>query len=162
MDLAIFGAGCFWGVEAAFQRLPGVKNTTVGYMGGSIKNPTYEQVCTNKTGHAEVVQIEYDPTIISYEQLLDVFWQIHDPTQRDRQGLDIGRQYRSVIFYLTTNQKKTAEESKKRMQRSGQLNKQIATELCPASLFFIAEQYHQHYFQKQGIISCHTKKNGMR
>ncbi len=155
MEQAIFGAGCFWGVEAAFRNLPGVKNTTVGYMGGNSKNPTYEQVCTNRTGHAEVVQIDYDPTIITYEQLLDVFWQIHDPTQRNRQGPDVGSQYRSVIFYNTPHQKRLAEESKKKIQRLRHLNEDVATELCPASTFYIAEQYHQHYFQKQGISNCH-------
>lgn len=111
MDVATFGAGCFWGVEAAFQKIKGMKKTTVGYMGGTLKNPTYEQVCTNTTGHAEVIQIQYSPEEISYEQLLDVFWELHDPTQLNRQGPDVGTQYRSVIFYRTKEQKKLAEET---------------------------------------------------
>ena len=152
MEKATFGAGCFWGVEAKFQELIGVINTTVGYMGGNLKNPTYEQVCTDKTGHAEVIRIEYDEEKVSYEKLLDVFWQIHDPTQINRQGPDIGKQYRSVIFYHNELQKKIAEESKNQIQKK--LNKPIATEITAVKEFYPAEEYHQKYLQKQKKASC--------
>ena len=155
MEHATFAAGCFWGVEAAFQKIPGVKRTTVGYMGGTTKDPTYEQVCTNRTGHAEVVHIEFDPSVVTYEKLLDVFWQIHDPTQRNRQGPDIGTQYRSAIFYETPMQKKLAEESKKHLEKSRGLEGRIATEIVAASAFYPAEEYHQKYFQKKGLAGCH-------
>jgi peptide-methionine (S)-S-oxide reductase len=153
MQQATFGAGCFWGVEAAFQKITGVITIKVGYMGGHIKNPTYEDVCTDKTGHAEVVQISYDPKIISYEQLLDIFWDIHDPTQLNRQGPDRGTQYRSVIFYHDEQQKKIAEQSKQEQQASGNFNKNIVTEIVPAQDFYPAEEYHQKYFEKQGRFS---------
>ena len=152
MEKATFGAGCFWGVEATFQKLKGVKKTTVGYMGGKIKNPTYEQVCTDKTGHAEVMQIIYDPEQISYEKLLEIFWEIHDPTQLNRQGPDIGTQYRSVIFYHNKEQKKLAEESKNKHQKK--YNKRIVTEIIPRAEFYPAEEYHQKYLEKQGLGSC--------
>jgi peptide-methionine (S)-S-oxide reductase len=155
MEKATFGAGCFWGVEAAFQKIKGVKTTTVGYMGGTLKNPTYEDVCTHTTGHAEVVHIVYDPTIISYEELLMKFWDIHDPTQHNRQGPDIGIQYRSVIFYHTLQQKTTAERLKKQLQESGKYPKPIVTEITQAQTFYPAEEYHQNYFVKHGYISCH-------
>lgn len=152
MQNATFGAGCFWGVEATFQKIKGVKETTVGYMGGHINNPTYEQVCTDKTGHAEVIQILFDPEEISYERLLEIFWEIHNPTQLNRQGPDIGTQYRSVIFYHNEEQKKLAENSKNKLQN--RYNKKIVTEIKPAKEFFPAEEYHQKYLEKQGSSSC--------
>jgi len=152
MEKATFGAGCFWGVEAAFQKINGVTKTTVGYMGGDLKNPTYEQVCTDKTGHAEVIQIIYDSNQISYEKLLETFWEIHDPTQLNRQGPDVGKQYRSVIFYHNNKQKMIAEESKKQIQKK--YSKEIVTEISPAREFYPAEEYHQKYLQKQGRTSC--------
>jgi len=148
MEKATFGAGCFWGVEAAFQKMKGVTKTTVGYMGGKLKNPTYEQVCTDKTGHAEVIQIEFDNQQVSYKQLLDVFWKIHDPTQLNRQGPDIGRQYRSVIFYHNKKQKELAEKLKNEIQR--EYNAGIVTEIKPVMEFYPAEEYHQKYLEKQG------------
>jgi len=154
MEHATFAAGCFWGVEAAFQKIHGVKNTTVGYMGGTTRNPTYEQVCTDRTGHAEVVHIEFDPTIISYERILEIFWQIHDPTQKNRQGPDVGTQYRSAIFYETPNQKRLAEESKRKQEQLRGRSNEIATEITPASVFYPAEEYHQRYFEKKGITGC--------
>ena len=148
MELATFGAGCFWGVEAKFQKVKGVINTTVGYMGGRLKNPTYEQVCTDKTGHAEVVQITFDKEEISYEKLLEIFWSLHDPTQLNRQGPDIGKQYRSVIFYYNETQKKIAEIQKKQIQKK--YNRKIVTEITHVSKFYPAEEYHQNYLKKQG------------
>ena len=149
--LATFGAGCFWHVEATFRQVPGVVDTTVGYMGGSVPNPTYEQVCTGETGHAEVVQVEYDPEQVSYEELLDVFWKCHDPTQRNRQGPDVGTQYRSVIFYHTEEQRMLAEASRRRLEESGLYPRPIVTEIVPAREFYRAEEYHQRYFEKHGI-----------
>ena len=154
LETATFGAGCFWGIEAAFRKIKGVKSTAVGYMGGNLKNPTYEDVCTNKTGHAEVVQIEFDPSIVSYKNLLDEFWNVHDPTQLNKQGLDIGSQYRSVIFYHNPQQKKIAEEVKKRINESERYKKPIVTEISHAKEFYRAEEYHQQYFEKKGISSC--------
>jgi len=153
MEQATFGAGCFWGVQAAFDTLPGVKTTTVGYMGGTMKNPTYKKVCTDKTGHAEVIQMHYDPEQISYEQLLDAFWNLHDPTQQNRQGPDIGSQYRSAIFYHTEQQQKIATESKTTQQQN--YTHPIVTEISQATDFYPAEDYHQHYLEKQGKSSCH-------
>lgn len=155
MEKATFGAGCFWGVEAAFSEVNGVERTTVGYMGGTTDNPTYEDVCTNKTGHAEVVQLEYDPSSICYQELLNVFWNIHDPTTPNRQGPDIGTQYRSVIFYHTPEQQAVAVASKEALQSSGRYDRTIVTEIVPASTFWPAEEYHQNYFKKHGIGSCH-------
>ena len=152
--LATFGAGCFWGVEENFRKVPGVIDTAVGYMGGSVKNPTYEQVCSHTTGHAEVVQVEYDPGKVSYEQLLDAFWDMHDPTQVDRQGPDTGRQYRSVIFYHTAEQNKSALRSKENLQKSGKLKAKIATAIEPAAEFWRAEEYHQRYIEKRGGGGC--------
>jgi len=152
MEKATFGAGCFWGVEEKFRKIKGVVKTTVGYMGGELKNPTYVQVCTDKTGHAEVIQIIYDKEQISYEKLLEIFWEIHDPTQLNRQGPDIGTQYRSVIFYHNELQKKFAEEVKKQIQTK--YIKKILTEITPAKEFYPAEEYHQKYLQKQGKASC--------
>ena len=148
MEIATFGAGCFWGVEAAFQKIKGVIKTTVGYMGGTKNNPTYEDVCTDETGHAEVVQIHFDIKIVTYEELLDVFWKIHDPTQLNRQGLDMGTQYRSVIFYYNEKQKKAAENSKNKQEKSGKFKKSIVTEIKPAKEFYKAEEYHQNFLKK--------------
>ena len=148
MERATFGAGCFWGVEAAFKKLRGVVSTTVGYMGGNLKNPTYEKVCTDKTGHAEVVQIDFNPDIIDYNDLLEFFWNIHDPTQLNRQGPDIGAQYRSVIFYHNEKQKKIAENSKKNLEKSDKYKHPIVTEITSAKQFHKAEEYHQDYLAK--------------
>lgn len=148
---ATFGAGCFWGVEAAFRRVPGVVDTAAGYMGGTVKNPTYEQVCTGETGHAEVVQVTYDPARVSYEKLLGVFWSIHDPTQLNRQGPDIGANYRSVIFYHDLEQAKAARNAKEDLAATGRFGfGKIVTIIQPAAPFYPAEEYHQHYFEKQG------------
>ncbi len=156
MNQATFGAGCFWGVEAAFRAVPGVTATSVGYAGGHLANPTYEDVCTDQTGHAEVVQVEYDPAKVSYERLLEVFWSAHDPTQLDRQGPDVGAQYRSVIFYHDDEQKAEAEESKARFQSLGRFRRPIVTQIVPATPFFRAEEYHQQYLKKRGAESCST------
>ena len=154
MDKATFGAGCFWGVEAAFRQVKGVGSTTVGYAGGTLKNPTYKDVCTDKTRHAEVVQVEYDPSQVSYEDLLNVFWRIHDPTQLNRQGPDVGAQYRSLIFFHTPQQEAAAQASKERLQKSGAFKKPIATEILPAPVFYRAEDYHQQYLEKRGMAHC--------
>ena len=154
MEKATFGAGCFWSVEAAFQNIKGVISTTVGYMGGTFDNPKYIDVCTGNTGHAEVVEIAYDTSIVSYDEILEIFWKIHDPTQLNRQGVDIGNQYRSVIFYYTENQKKIAEKSKENKQKIIKNNKKIVTEILPAKKFYPAEEYHQKYIEKQGLKSC--------
>ena len=154
MEKAIFAAGCFWGVEAAFRQVNGVKSTQVGYTGGSVKNPSYELVCAGRTGHAEAVEVTYDPSEVSYQQLLDVFWENHDPTTLNRQGPDIGAQYRSGIFFLTPEQEQTARASKEELQRSGKFRREIVTEITPASEFYRAEEYHQQYFEKRGISHC--------
>ena len=152
MELATFGAGCFWGVESIFQKIKGVVKTTVGYMGGNTKNPTYEQVCTDKTGHIEVIQITYDSEQINYENLLEKFWEIHDPTQLNRQGPDIGTQYKSIIFYHNEMQKRLSELSKNNQQKN--YNKKIVTDIKPALDFYPAEEYHQKYYEKHGLSSC--------
>ncbi|MDX1487621.1 MAG: peptide-methionine (S)-S-oxide reductase MsrA [Acidiferrobacterales bacterium] len=152
MAKATFGAGCFWGVEAEFRRLEGITATAVGYSGGQTSDPTYKEVCTDRTGHAEAVQVEYDPARISYEQLLDVFWNCHDPTQRNRQGPDIGSQYRSVIFYHDDEQKAAALKSKEK--ESGRYRKPIVTEIVPAGQFYRAEEDHQQYLEKRGLTAC--------
>jgi peptide-methionine (S)-S-oxide reductase len=152
MALATFGAGCFWHVEEAFRVVKGVTKTTVGYMGGVMKDPTYEQVCTDKTGHAEVVQVEYDLEVVSYEHLLEVFWSIHDPTQKDRQGPDVGTQYRSVIFYHDDEQRKAAENSL--MEEQKKRKQPIATRIEKAQTFYPAEEYHQKYLMKRGKKTC--------
>lgn len=149
---ATFGAGCFWCIEPAFQKLNGVLSTTVGYAGGSFENPTYEDVCTGQTGHAEVVQVDYDASKISYDELLNVFWNNHDPTTLNRQGPDIGEQYRSVIFFHTAEQESVAKTSKEKLQNSGKYGKKIVTEIVPASQFYKAEEYHQKYYAKCGLI----------
>jgi len=155
MALATFAAGCFWGVEAAFQNIDGVLQTTVGYSGGHTQNPTYKQVCNGDTGHAESLTLEYDPTRVSYEQLLDIFWQIHNPTQLNRQGPDIGSQYRSIIFYHTQEQEQQALASKEALGKTGKYKNSIVTEIIPAQPFYNAEDYHQRYYEKHGISSCH-------
>ncbi len=150
MEKATFAAGCFWGVEETFRTVEGVLKTTVGYSGGTLENPTYEEVCTDRTGHAEVVLVEYDPAQVSYEQLLDVFWSAHDPTTLNRQGPDSGKQYRSAIFYHTPAQKVTAEASKERLSKSGRFKRPIVTEITAAAPFYPAEEYHQQYLLKRG------------
>ena len=154
-NLATFGAGCFWGVEVAFRRVPGVIDVTVGYSGGSVVNPTYEQVCTDTTGHAEVVQVAFDPSLVTYEDLLKVFWENHNPTQLNRQGPDVGKQYRSVIFYHTPEQKMAAESSKIALDQSGKYSLPVVTSIEPAQTFYPAEEYHQQYLSKRGADSCH-------
>ncbi len=154
MAKASFAAGCFWGVEATFRQIEGVLSTAVGYEGGRTENPTYEQVCTDTTGHAETVEVEFDPSRVSYERLLDVFWDNHDPTQLNRQGPDVGEQYRSVIFFHTPEQQAAAIASKERRAASGQYKRPIATEITPASKFYRAEEYHQQYLEKRGLAHC--------
>ena len=157
MAKAIFAAGCFWGVEATFRQLPGVISTRVGYTGGTLSNPTYQDVCTDRTGHAEAVEVEYDPSKLSYEKLLDVFWENHDPTQLNRQGPDWGTQYRSAIFFTSPEQEAAAKASKERLEKSGRYTKPIVTQIVPASTFYEAEDYHQQYLEKRGLASCHIK-----
>ena len=153
--VATFGAGCFWGVEAAYRQLPGVLSTRVGYLGGTMENPTYRDVCSGRTGHAEVVEVTYDPAQLSYDDLLTVFWENHDPTTLNRQGPDVGEQYRSAIFYHNDEQKAAAEASKAERDRSGRYRRPIVTEITPASPFYEAEDYHQQYLEKRGLASCH-------
>jgi peptide-methionine (S)-S-oxide reductase len=155
MAKAIFAAGCFWGVEEAFRQVKGVTATTVGYTGGKSKNPTYKDVCSDATGHAEAVEVEFDPKQVSYDQLLSVFWQSHDPTTLNRQGPDVGTQYRSAIFYEDAEQEAAARKSKVALEKSGLFKRPIVTEIKPASEFWRAEDYHQQYFEKRGIKSCH-------
>ncbi|MBU0648417.1 peptide-methionine (S)-S-oxide reductase MsrA [Patescibacteria group bacterium] len=152
--LATFGAGCFWGVEHKFRQVHGVVDTAVGYMGGQVDNPTYEQVCRDDTGHTEVCQVEYNHDIVSYKELLDVFWNLHNPTQVDRQGPDIGYQYRSVIYYHDENQKQIAEQSLETLANSGKFTEPIATAIQPAQTFWRAEEYHQRYVEKTGRNVC--------
>jgi len=147
---ATFGAGCFWHVDDLLSKTKGVKSTQVGYTGGQLQNPTYEEVCTDKTGHAEAVEVEYDPDEISYQELLDVFWNNHNPTTLNRQGPDMGIQYRSAIFYHNDEQKEIAEKSKQTLDKSGQFENPIVTEIVPAPSFYKAEEYHQKYFKKCG------------
>ncbi|MCZ6626720.1 MAG: peptide-methionine (S)-S-oxide reductase MsrA [SAR324 cluster bacterium] len=149
MEQAIFAAGCFWGVEEAFRPVTGVKATAVGYSGGKTVDPTYEQVCTGNSGHAEVVRVEYDPSQVTYQHLLELFWNSHDPTTLNRQGPDVGTQYRSAIFFLGAEQEALALASKEAAQRSGRFEREIMTEITPASQFYMAEDYHQLYFQKR-------------
>ncbi len=150
----MFGAGCFWGVETTFRNIKGVTNATVGYAGGRTENPTYEDVCTDETGHAEVVEVEYDPTKVGYGQLLETFWANHDPTTLNRQGPDVGGQYRSVIFYYTPEQKAAAEQSKAQHDKSGRFRRPIVTQIEPAPQFYRAEEYHQRYLEKRGLAHC--------
>ena len=151
---ATFGAGCFWGVEATFRQVPGVVSTAVGYLGGTLANPTYKDVCSGRTGHAEVVEVEYDPSRVSYDDLLAVFWENHDPTTLNRQGPDVGAQYRSAIFFHTPEQEAAARASKEERERSGSYRRPIVTEITPASTFYRAEEYHQQYLEKRGLAHC--------
>jgi peptide-methionine (S)-S-oxide reductase len=155
MAKATFAAGCFWGVEDAFRQVKGVKSTTVGYTGGAAKNPSYKEVCTGKTGHAEAVEVEFDPAEVSYLELLATFWKSHDPTTMNRQGPDVGTQYRSGIFFQDAEQEKEAHDSKAVLEKTGVFKRPIVTEITPASEFYRAEDYHQQYFEKQGIKACH-------
>lgn len=155
MAKATFAAGCFWGVEATFRQIPGVTATRVGYTGGEMKNPTYKDVCTDRTGHAEAVEVDYDPTKVAYEDLLNVFWENHDPTQLNRQGPDFGKQYRSAIFYHSPEQEQAAKASKEKLAKSGRFNRPIMTQIVPAATFYEAEDYHQQYLEKRGLASCH-------
>ena len=154
-EKATFGAGCFWGVEASFREIPGVVNAVSGYEGGSLDNPTYQDVCTDRTGHAEVVEVEFDPGQVSYQKLVEAFWSLHDPTQVNRQGPDHGTQYRTVIFYHSPEQERTALASKAALEASGRFKKPIATEIVPAQTFWPAEEYHQRYLEKRGLRHCH-------
>ncbi|MFA6036869.1 MAG: peptide-methionine (S)-S-oxide reductase MsrA [Legionellales bacterium] len=153
-QVATFAAGCFWGVEELFSQIPGVLATRVGYTGGHTENPTYQQVCSDTTGHAEALEVTFDPTLVSYEKLLEVFWHNHNPTQKNRQGPDVGSQYRSVIFYHNEAQKQLAEKSKQSLEDAHQFQNPIVTEIVPASTFYPAEEYHQKYLKKQGLSSC--------
>jgi peptide-methionine (S)-S-oxide reductase len=154
MEKATFGAGCFWGVEATFRQIQGVKDAAVGYMGGTLPNPTYEDVCTDQTGHAEVVQVEFDPAQVSYDELLNVFWTNHNPTTLNRQGPDVGTQYRSAIFYHTPEQQAAAVAAKEKLEKSGRYGAPIVTEVTPAQEFYRAEEYHQRYLEKHGRTHC--------
>jgi peptide-methionine (S)-S-oxide reductase len=153
-EKAMFGAGCFWGVEATFRSVPGVKDVAVGYAGGKTQNPTYEEVCTDETGHAEVVEVEFDPSAVAYEKLLEVFWTNHDPTTLNRQGPDVGTQYRSVIFTTTPQQRAAAEKSKAEMDQSGRFRRAIVTQIEDAPPFYRGEEYHQRYLEKRGLTHC--------
>ncbi|UTW57856.1 peptide-methionine (S)-S-oxide reductase MsrA [Kordiimonas sp. SCSIO 12603] len=155
MAKATFGAGCFWGVEEVFRTLDGVEETLVGYMGGSKERPTYKEVCTDTTGHAEVVEVTYDADKVSFDTLVDVFFNNHNPTQLNMQGPDVGSQYRSVIFYADDAQKAAAEEAKAALIASGRFKKEIVTAIEPAATFWAAEEYHQKYLMKRGMSSCH-------
>jgi peptide-methionine (S)-S-oxide reductase len=152
---ATFAAGCFWGVEETFRQTPGVLDTTVGYTGGQTADPTYEQVCTDRTGHAEAVEVDYDPAKVTYGDLLKVFWDNHDPTTRNRQGPDVGTQYRSAIYYHSPEQKTEAEASRAALDASGRFRRPIVTEIVPAVTFYPAEEYHQQYLAKRGRTHCH-------
>lgn len=154
LETAAFGAGCFWGVEETLRRLKGVKETAVGYMGGPFKDPTYEDVCGGQTGHAEMVEIQFDPAEISYDDLLEVFWECHNPATLNRQGQDIGEQYRSVIFYHSPEQEQAARKSRETLEKSGKWKSPIVTEISPASTFNRAEEYHQQYLKKRGLGGC--------
>lgn len=151
LETATFGAGCFWGVQYRFAQVDGVVDTAAGYMGGTVDHPTYHQVCTDRTGHTEVVQVRYDPARVSYQELLDLFFAWHDPTQVNRQGPDVGRQYRSVVFYHTPEQEAAARATKERLAGAGKYTRPIATAIEPASTFWRAEEYHQNYYIKKGI-----------
>ena len=154
MAKASFAAGCFWGVEAAFRQVEGVLDAAVGYSGGRLENPSYEDVCSGRTGHAETVEVEYDPSKVSYEQLLDVFWEDHDPTTLNRQGPDVGEQYRSAIFFHTPEQQAAATASKEKLEKSGKYKRPVVTQIQPASKFWRAEEYHQRYLEKHGLAHC--------
>ncbi len=155
MEKATFGAGCFWGVEETFRKTKGVKDTAVGYTGGSLENPTYKDVCSNESGHAEAVEVIFNPAEVSYDELLDVFWSNHNPTTLNRQGPDWGTQYRSAIFFHSPEQEAAARASKEKLEKSGRYNRPIVTQIVPASIFYRAEEYHQRYLEKRGVSSCH-------
>jgi len=155
MAKATFAAGCFWGVEAAFRRIPGVLGTRVGYIGGNTVNPTYQEVCTDRTGHAEAVEVDYDPTKTPYSSLLNVFWENHNPTQVNRQGPDVGTQYRTAIFFHSPEQQAEAQASKEALEKSGKYKAKIATQIVPEATFYPAEEYHQQYLEKRGLATCH-------
>lgn len=157
MQKATFAAGCFWGVEETFRTTKGVTNTSVGYTGGHTEDPTYRQVCNGNTGHAEAVRVEFDPAVVTYDQLLDVFWKLHDPTQVNRQGPDVGSQYRSAVFYHSPEQKLAAERSRQKLEESGEYSRPVATEIVEAGPYYLAEDYHQQYLKKRGLgASCHN------
>jgi peptide-methionine (S)-S-oxide reductase len=156
VEKATFAAGCFWGVEATFRAIPGVISTMVGYSGGRTTNPTYEEVCTGDTGHAEAVQVTYDPAQLSYAELLDVFWSSHDPTTPDRQGPDVGSQYRSMIFCHSPEQESAAHATKKSLEKSGKYRRPVVTQIVPAAVFYKAEDYHQRYLEKRGLARSHA------
>ena len=156
-EKATFGAGCFWGVEASFRQVEGVSSATAGYVGGNLGNPTYEQICTGTTGHAEAVEVEFDPSRVSYERLLDVFWTNHDPTTLNRQGLDVGSQYRSAIFFHSPEQESVSRRSKEELERDGRYRNPIVTEITAASTFYRAEDYHQRYLEKRGLAHCNIR-----
>jgi peptide-methionine (S)-S-oxide reductase len=155
MEKATFGAGCFWGVQVAFDRIPGVLETAVGYEGGTLENPTYREVCTDRTGHAEVLQVTFDPAKVTYQQLLEAFFTAHNPTQLNRQGPDHGTQYRSAIFYHSPGQRQAAEEMIARLNKERKFSQPIVTQVVPAETFWPAEEYHQKYLEKRGAVSCH-------
>jgi peptide-methionine (S)-S-oxide reductase len=157
LETATFAAGCFWGVESSFRQVKGVVDTRVGYTGGVTDKPTYKSVCSDRTGHTEAVEVTYDPTKLSYDDLLEIFWSIHDPTQHNRQGPDVGSQYRSAIFYHNDEQARAARASKTRIDESGKFRRPIVTEIVPAVVFYPAEDYHQQYYEKRGIGSCPTR-----
>ncbi|MHA1279068.1 MAG: peptide-methionine (S)-S-oxide reductase MsrA [Candidatus Helarchaeota archaeon] len=160
IETAIFAAGCFWNVDSAFRQVKGIISTTVGYTGGTVESPTYKEVCTGKTGHVEAVKVEYNPDLISYKDLLEIFWAIHDPTQLNMQWPDIGTQYRSVIFYLTETQRRLASSSKEKLEKSRTFSRPIVTEILSAKPFYRAEEYHQNYYEKNKIIkTCHFCRN---
>ena len=154
IETALFAAGCFWGVEDGFRAIPGVIDAVSGYCGGTVENPTYEQVCTGCTGHAETVEISYDPSRVTFAELLETFWTMHDPTTLNRQGPDVGTQYRSAVFYLDAEQEKIAREAKKQLNDTGRFSRPVVTEITPAVRFYRAEEYHQRYFEKHGISHC--------
>lgn len=161
MERATFAAGCFWGVEATFRQMPGVTSTRVGYTGGNTENPTYKEVCTDRTGHAEAVEVEFDPTKLTYSQLLTVFFENHDPTQVNRQGPDWGSQYRTAVFFHSPEQQRQAEQFKQELGKAHRYSKPIATQIVPAVTFYPAEDYHQQYLEKRGLASCHIKLSGV-
>ena len=155
MEIATFGAGCFWGIEATYQKIKGVNKTEVGYLGGTLENPSYEDVCAGNTGHAEVVQVSFDPNEINFKQIIDIFWSNHNPTTLNQQGPDIGSQYRSAVFYHSDEQKQIAKTTKLELEQSARFKDLIVTEITKATTFYKAEEYHQQYLEKRGLSHCH-------